>query len=92
MVGNARMGESKSVIVEEYGSPERTWRASGKDYWYYNARSNHPEERMILVFENGNLVEKVRPGASTKFDALEADLEKLSREKSTKGKFQTLSD
>lgn len=84
------MGKSKSLVVESLGSPERSWRKDGKDYWYYNPSANQSEERVILVFENGVLVDRVQPGKDSDFSELEAELKKLKPEKSEE--FETLSE
>ncbi|HAG91524.1 MAG TPA: hypothetical protein DCL41_06615 [Bdellovibrionales bacterium] len=89
----SNIGVSKSAVVEEFGSPARTWRTGGRDHWYYNANSSRAEDKIILIFENGVLVEKVQPGISSKFDRLEQELEQSkSQKKKNPGKFKTLSD
>lgn len=91
------LGKSKSIIVESLGSPQRTWRKDGKDYWYYNPSTDDKSQRVIFVFESGRLVEKVRAGAvgipsaeAADFEELEAELKKLKPQSSEN--FETLSD
>lgn len=86
------LGQSKSTVVEKLGSPDRSWRYQGKDHWYYNASPEQESEKLILVFENGVLTEKLQPGASDKeFEELEEELKKMKSDK-TPGKFETLSE
>lgn len=86
----APIGKSKSLVVESLGSPERSWRKKGKDYWYYNPNSDHAADKAILVFENGVLIERIQPGKDTDFNELEAELKKLKPQ--DPGKFETLSE
>lgn len=90
------IGKSKSIIVESLGSPKRTWRKDGKDYWYYNPSAEDKSQRVILVFKEGRLIEKVQAGALTSgsgpsdFEELEAELKKLRPQNSQD--FETLSE
>lgn len=84
------VGAKKSVVVETLGSPDRSWRKDGKDFWFYGPHSADPQEKMILVFENGVLSEKHKPGDADDFQELEAELQKLKNPKSEK--FETLSE
>ena len=84
------LGKSKSSVVETLGSPDRSWRKDGRDYWYYHPLSEDPGEKAILIFENGTLTDKVQPGREAEFNELEMELKKLKPQ--TKDSFETLSD
>ncbi len=86
----APIGESKSLIVETLGGPQRSWRKDGRDYWFYELSGSQPSERAILVFENGVLVQKLRPGQNPNFEELEAELKKLQPQ--SPKEFETLSE
>lgn len=88
--GEIPTGTQKSAVVETLGGPDRSWRKDGKDFWYYSPHSKDEREKMILVFENGSLVEKLRPGEGGDFQELEVELQKLKNPNSEK--FETLSD
>lgn len=78
------MGQTKSEIVETFGSPERSWRSDGKDHWFYSNSSK------ILTFEKGVLISIRSPESPVELEDLENELRKLKDSKAEK--FETLSD
>ena len=89
-IGEAQVGWQKADVLDAFGSPDRTWRSNGIDHWYYNPKSSTQEDRLILIFEEGRLVKKRRPGQDEDLEQLEKELKDLAPKPT--GSFNTLSE
>lgn len=61
-----KIGWDKDQVLNELGSPKRTFRENGLDYWTYLYFQGSQEWRRDVIFENGKVVRVTRATLANK--------------------------